>query len=70
MADLARCRRLLAGTDPPGPGPWPEPDEGAVDAAVARALIEGRRRDHPPPPLDRLGAGDLAEFRARPPRGR
>jgi hypothetical protein len=67
-ADLERIRRLLAGTDPPGPDPLadPEPDPAVVDAMVTRALIERYRRDHPPPLLDRLSPSARRRFRLWP----
>lgn len=67
--DLARIR-LLAGTTPPGAGPWPEPSEERVEAMVLRALFLQWALSRPlPPPLDRLSPSALAALRARPLRG-
>ncbi len=68
MADVARIRRLLAGTTTEDL----EPDDEQAAAGAQRAIIEGYRRAHLRPPLNRLSAHALAELLAgRPlPKGR
>ncbi len=60
MADPDRIGRLLAGTTTEDL----EPDDEQAAAGAQRAIVEGYRRAHPRPPLDRLSAGDLAALRA------
>ncbi len=60
MPDPDRIRRLLAGTTTED---RPATEEQAA-AGAQRAIIEGYRRAHPRPPLDRLDADALARLRA------
>ncbi len=58
MPDPDRIRRLLAGTTTED---LPADDEQAA-AGAQRAILEGYRRDHPRPPLDRLTPEERAEL--------
>ncbi len=65
MADLARCRRIVAGTLPPGVDAAPLNDDERR-AVVRRAWLAQWQRARPlPPPLDRLSPEALVAFRAR-----
>ncbi len=62
MADLGRCRRILAGTLPPGSEAAPLTAEERRQV-VRRVVIDQYQRLHPPPGLDRLTPAERARFR-------